>query len=109
VAIVLLIIGFSQTSTFREILREQALNAVNSSIAGKLDITAIDGTIFTSLILRGISLTYEQDTIASVSKIDLRISPMQILLKKIYVRSVEITGVDFRLVEHCKGFSFGRR
>lgn len=103
VAIVLLIIGFSQTSTFREILREQALNAVNSSIAGKLDITAIDGTIFTSLILRGISLTYQQDTIASVSKIDLRISPIQILLKKIYVRSVEITGVDFRLVEDSLG------
>lgn len=102
-AILLLVLGFTQTSTFREMLREQVLNTVNSSIAGKINIAEIDGTIFTSLILREISLTYNEDTIAAVNKVDLRISPLRIFLKKIYVRSVEVSGANIRLVEDSLG------
>ena len=102
-AVLLLVVGFTQTSTFREILREQVLDAVNSSIAGKINIEKIEGTIFTSLILREISLTYKEDTIAAINKIDLRISPLRIFLKKIYVRSIEVSGANIRLVEDSLG------
>jgi len=68
--ILLLIIGgITQTSTFRNYLREKVVALVNEEINGKIEIGKIDGTIFTSLIMRDAKLLYLKDTIASIKKV----------------------------------------
>ena len=86
----MIVIGFSQTLTFREYARELILTEINSSISGNLNIERIDGTILTSIFLRNVTLTTGPDTVFSTKKIELKTSPLQLLLKKIYIRKFEI-------------------
>lgn len=98
---ILLIIGFgfSQTKTFRDILRNEIVNEVNNNINGHLSIESIDGSIFTSVIVRNSLLTQQYDTLFHAEKIELKISPLQLLLKKIYIREIEISDLAFYLRE----------
>jgi len=102
--ILLLIVGgITQTSTFRNYLREKVVELVNGEINGKLEIGKIDGTIFTSLIVRNAKLYYLNDTIASIKKMEVKISPLQIFLKKIFVRKVLIEGAKIVLLRDSAG------
>lgn len=95
--------GISQTSTFREYLREMILEEVNASLNGKLNIERIDGTLFTSVILNNTSVLMESDTLFSAKKIEVRISPLRIFLKTIYARKIEIAEAKINLVKDSNG------
>ncbi len=95
--------GFSQTSTFRDILKDKVLKAANSSLNGNLYIEKIDGTIFTSLVLHNIVLTQEKDTLLHAESITLRTSPLKLLLKTIYVRELKLKNTDFKLIKDPNG------
>lgn len=101
--ILVIIFGFSQTSTFRNILRENLVEILNDNINGVFSLEQIDGTIFTSLILRNTILTDRVDTIASIKKIELKLSPLKILLKQIYVRSISIEDANIVLLKDTSG------
>ncbi|MCU7494680.1 MAG: hypothetical protein HF314_13690 [Ignavibacteria bacterium] len=98
-----LFMGFTQTKTFRELLRKEVISEVNKSINGKLNIEAIDGTIFTSLTLRNTSLLVEGDTLLYANRLAIKTSPLQILLKKIYVRSIELSDARINLIKDSLG------
>ncbi|MGE5681180.1 MAG: hypothetical protein ACM34K_09920, partial [Bacillota bacterium] len=98
-----LLLGFTQTSTFREILRKEVIKQVNNSINAKLDIEKIEGTIFTSLIIRNASITDGSDTLASAGKILLKTSPLQVFLKRIYVRNFELADARINLLKDSLG------
>ncbi len=91
--------GFSQTKTFRDYLKDQIVENVNSSINGQFTIDRIEGSIFTSLRIYDITLESGFDTVVTVGRIEVNINPVQILLKKIYLRSVVINDLDFNLRE----------
>ena len=95
--------GITQTSTFRNYLREKVVELVNGEINGKIEIGKIDGTIFTSLIVRDAKLFYLKDTIASIKKVEVKISPLQIFLKKIFVRKVLIEDARIVLLRDNEG------
>jgi hypothetical protein len=101
--ILLLVFGFSQTSTFREMLRDTVIEEANSALNGTLDIEKIEGTIFTSLILRNTVVNIEEDTILTADKIEVRTSPLQLLFKKIYARKIEIENADISLQRNEEG------
>lgn len=101
--LLLILFGITQTSTFREYLRETVLKEANSTLNGKLYIEKIDGTIFTSLLLRNTVVTMEDDTLLKAEKIGVLTSPLQLLLKKIFVRSVEIHNADINLAADESG------
>ncbi len=103
IILILLFIGFSQTHTFREYLREKIISDINSSINGKLYIEGLDGTILTSIFLRNTSLTVGNDTIFFSDKIEVKASPLQLLLRKIYFRKIEIENARVALREDKKG------
>lgn len=105
VLLVLLVIlfGFTQTKTFRELLREKVVEIANNELNGRLAIGKIDGTILTSLILRDVLLTQQQDTLLSAQKIEVKTSPLQILLDKIFVRSVLIENTTVNLIRDTAG------
>jgi len=101
--ILLIVGGITQTSTFRNYLREKVVELVNNEIYGKIQIGKIDGTIFTSLIVRDAKLLYKNDTIVSVKKVEVKISPLQIFLKKIFVRKVAVEDASIVLLKDSAG------
>lgn len=103
IVLILIFIGYSQTSSFRELLRTKVIDEANSSINGKLNIEKIEGTIFTSLFLRNTTLVNENDTLISIGNLEFKISPMQLLLKKLYIRKIVLANVNFNLLEDENG------
>ncbi|MEW6506601.1 MAG: hypothetical protein AB1432_02520 [Bacteroidota bacterium] len=103
IALAVLLLGFSQTGTFRKILKDRLTAEVNSSINGNLYIEKIDGTILTSIFLRNAMLTTQGDTLLKAEKIEIKISPLQILLKKIFFRKVLLENATIKLLQDENG------
>ncbi|MGA7836578.1 MAG: hypothetical protein WB996_01315, partial [Ignavibacteriaceae bacterium] len=95
--------AISQTSTFRNYLKDYVTEKVNSSINGKLNIENLDGTIFTTLILHNTTLTFKSDTLLKASKIELKTSPLELLFKRIYVRYAGISDANVNLIKGLDG------
>jgi len=71
--IFLIAFGYTQTSSFRNWLKDFAIEQVNSSSNGKMAIGQLDGTIFTTLVLSNTSYIYEKDTLLTAEKIEIKI------------------------------------
>lgn len=96
--------GVSQTQMFKDWLRDEIVDIVNSDINGKLSIGKIEGTIFTSLKIADATLTsLQKDTVVYAKNIELKTSPLKILFKEIYVRNFEIDDAKIKLVEEEDG------
>ncbi|MGQ9798484.1 MAG: AsmA family protein, partial [Ignavibacterium sp.] len=102
--LLMIFFGISQTTIFREWLRDTLVETVNKEINGKLSVKEIDGTIFTSLIINNAVLTSQQkDTVVSAGYIELRTSPLKLLFKNIYARHIELRDVNAKLIEEEDG------
>lgn len=102
--LLMIFFGVSQTSFFKNWLRDTVVEIVNDEIHGKLSIAQIDGTIFTSLLIKNVTLTsLQNDTVVSAGNIELRTSPLKILFKNIYVRKFELKDANIHLVEERDG------
>ena len=99
----LVLLGYTQTKTFRGTLREKVISLVNEEINGKLNIEKLNGTIFTSLFLQNTSVIVGNDTLFFARNIELKISPLQILLKKIYVRKILLEDVKIAMLQDSSG------
>ncbi len=97
------LLGFTQTKTFRDYLRDKIVAEVNSSINGKLSIEKIDGTILTSVFLRNTILTTQGDTILNVKNAVVKINILQLMLKKIYIRNILLEDAKIKLLQDSKG------
>ena len=103
IVIILLFLGFSQTKTFREILRTRVIDLANKELNGKLNIEKIDGTILTSLFLRNTTVVVDSDTLFSAKNIEVKTSPLQLLIRRIYVRKVLIQDARIALLQNAEG------
>lgn len=103
IVILLVAFGYSQTSSFRNWLKEFVIEQVESSTNGKLTIKELDGTVLTSLILSQTVYTLEEDTIFSAEKIELKVSPLRIFLKTIYFRKLDIENANVSLLKNENG------
>ncbi len=103
IVILLVAFGYTQTSSFRNWLKDFIVEQVNSSTNGKLAIGNLDGTIFTTLVLSNTSYIFEKDTLLTSEKIEIKISPLRVLLKTIYVRKLEIENTKIALLKDENG------
>ncbi len=101
--ILVIAFGFSQTSTFRNYLREFVIEKADSTLNGKLQIGKIEGTIFTSLTLKNTVINIGKDTLFNAGTISLKTSPLHLLLKRIYVRDIEIRNANISLIKDKSG------
>ncbi len=101
--ILILFLGFSQTSTFRNLLRKTIIAQVDSTFNGHLSIESIDGSILTTLKLRNTSLVSASDTIISFRNLELKTSPLHLLLRKIYIRELILSDLHVNLQEDENG------
>lgn len=100
VLLVIILLGFSQTRTFREMLRKEVITLVNKESNGKINIENIDGTVLTSLFLRKTSIVIDTDTLLWAGNIEIKISPLQLILKKIYIRKVFLDDVKIQMFQN---------
>ncbi len=103
VGLFIILFGISQTSTFRNWLRDKIVEEFNNASDGKLYIEKIDGTLLTSLTLNNSNLTLDSDTLFTAEKIEIKTSPLKILFKLIYLRNVEIKNCNISLLKDEKG------
>lgn len=101
--LILLFFGFTQTSTFREIVREEVTSILNNEMNGEISIGKIEGTIFTSLFLRNVLLTQVEDTLLSAGSIELKFSPLGLLRKNLTIRRFELKNTTVKLMEDSTG------
>lgn len=101
--IIAIAFAISQTSFFRHWLKDKAMNIANNELNGKVYIGELDGTIFTSLILRNTNITMGNDTLLNAGKVEIRTSPLQLLFKKIYVRKIELDDIRINLIKDSTG------
>ncbi|MCZ6703016.1 MAG: hypothetical protein O6940_08250 [Ignavibacteria bacterium] len=99
----LVLFGISQTFTFRDWLREKVVTTLNGSINGEISIERLDGTIFTSIILTNTSLIQGGDTLLFAEKIEVRTSPLRLLIKSIYIREFGITNAKISILKDDAG------
>lgn len=99
----ILLLSASQTSTFRGILLGYIVDAVNESANGKLTVASLEGSLFTSVELRGVLLTEKSDTAAYAGLVALRISPFSIFQKKISIKEILIEDADIRMSTDTSG------
>ena len=100
ILLLMIFLGFSQTKTFREILRKEVIAIVNKETNGVINIENIDGTVLTSLFLRRTSIVVDSDTLLWAGNIEVKISPLQLILKKIYVRKVLLDDLKIQLFQN---------
>ncbi|WP_337864632.1 hypothetical protein [Ignavibacterium sp.] len=102
--LLMIFFGISQTSLFKDWLRDTLVETVNKEINGNLSVQEIDGTIFTSLMIKNAVLTSQhKDTVVSVGYVELRTSPLKLLFKNIFVRHIELKDVNAKLIEEEDG------
>lgn len=98
-----LFLGFSQTSTFRNFLKSQITNNVNSSINGELYIENLNGTVFTTIELNNVHLVVNTDTLLKAEMVDIKTSPLDLLIKKITARNITIRNGYLALLQDSSG------
>ncbi|MCF6268441.1 MAG: hypothetical protein L3J41_01885 [Melioribacteraceae bacterium] len=98
--IVAIFFGFSQTSTFRNMLKDEILELSKNSLNGELNIGKVEGTLITHLVLKDISFKKDADTILTAKKIEIALNPFYILVKRIKVTKFEIKDAQFNLLEN---------
>ena len=97
--ILLITFGFTQTATFRELLRENLVEILNGEFRGTISIGKIEGTIFTALRIKDVLLTYKKDTVVYAGKLEVKVSPHELLAKRIKVRSLLLENVKFNMIQ----------
>jgi hypothetical protein len=102
-AILLITFGFTQTSVFRGWLKDTIVEEINSGMNGKISIDKLEGTIFTSIVLKNTLLTQNNDTVFTAEHIEVKTSPLKILFKIIYARKIEIRNSAINLKEDSDG------
>jgi len=103
IILLLIAFGITQTSTFRDWLKDFIVEQVNTSTNGKLNIDRIDGTIFTSIILNNSVYIFDDDTVFSAEKIGIKTSPLKAIFKIIYFRKIEIDNAHIAFLKDENG------
>ncbi|MBU1114117.1 MAG: AsmA family protein, partial [Bacteroidetes bacterium] len=97
--LLVLFFAFSQTSTFRNMLRSKIIEIANNSLNGKINIRELEGTLITHLIFRDVTIENNLDTLLNAKKIEIALNPFYILAKRIKVTRLNISDAKIALLE----------
>ncbi|MFO7999718.1 MAG: translocation/assembly module TamB domain-containing protein [Marinilabilia sp.] len=89
--LILILLLFTQTGTFRQIVQKQVLKAVNENIEGVVNFDRLEGNFFSDLSVHGLraGLT-EKDTLVSFDRLALQYSLWPLVNGTVQVHSIEL-------------------
>ena len=101
--LLLLAIGFMQTSTFREYLRGKIIEEVNANVNGKFFLDEIDGTILTTIELKNFGFIQSGDTVIHATEFNSSLAIMPLFTKRILLKKIELVNPQIKYVEFLPG------
>lgn len=90
VFICLLLILFSQTSLFKNWLRDLLIEKINKNLAATIHIEKISGNLFNHIDLSNIFLVTNHDTLIHLNKIELNYNLIALLEKKLHLKKIDL-------------------
>jgi hypothetical protein len=90
VFIVIALIGFTQTRSFKAYLRDEILNNAHSALTAHFQLGAIEGNLVTGISLHDVRVTASGVDLFSAERIELRYDPLAIFFKRIGVSNAVI-------------------
>lgn len=100
IAVIFLVIGlalFSQTSLFKNWLKDKVVSMANERLNATLNVGALQGNLFTHLLLTDISLRLGEQPVAQIRRIAIRLRPFSLLTKTLNLSRVTIESPILKL------------
>jgi hypothetical protein len=69
ILLLVLAVGFTQTSFFRSWLRDKITAAVGGSVGGTLTIGSVEGDLFAGIVLNDVTLTDNGDPVIAIPRV----------------------------------------
>ena len=88
--LLILALVLTQTTLFRDWLRNKITAEINTVIGGRIDIGELEGNIFQDVGLKKITITDNADTLVQIPEISLTYSPLKLFRNEINVGSISI-------------------
>jgi hypothetical protein len=99
----LLFIGFTQTSYFRNLLRDKIIEYAKEELNGELKIESIYGTLISSLTIKNLNYSIEGVELISAKTLHISVNPIALFQKKIVVNKLFLENVHFNLIQFKDG------
>ena len=101
-------IAVTQTSWFKNWLRQKAVSQAAQYLNGELTITRLSGNIFTGVALEGVSLRHEGQTAVAMDKLTVEYSPLTMISEGVILDSMTLDKPTILLQRDDTGWNFSR-
>ncbi|MCX8056133.1 MAG: hypothetical protein N3F03_00800 [Ignavibacteria bacterium] len=99
----LIFVGFTQTSYFRNILKNKIVELAEENLNGKLRIESIYGTLFSSLTIKNINYSIDGVEFVSAKTIHVSVNPISLIQNKIVVNKIFLENLHFNFIRFKDG------
>ena len=101
-------VAVTQTSWFKNWLRQKAVSQAAQYLNGELTITRLSGNIFTGVALEGVRLRQEGQTALAMDKLTVEYSPMTMVSEGVVLDSMTLDNPTILLQRDDAGWNFRR-
>jgi len=101
-------VAVTQTSWFKNWLRQKAVSQAAQYLNGELTIARLGGNIFTGVELQGVALHHEGQTVVRMDKLTVAYSPMTMISVGVVLDSLALDNPTFLLQRDAAGWNFNR-
>ncbi len=91
--LIFILLIFTQTSWFRDILKDQAESIVSDQLNGNLSIGKIEGNFYDNVKILNLRIQQKDTTLIYVDDVSLKYNLSGILFKKIIINSIQIDSI----------------
>ncbi len=101
-------VAVTQTSWFKNWLRQKAVSQAAQFLNGELTITRLSGNIFTGVALEGVTLRHEGQTAVAMDKLTVEYSPLAMISEGVILDSMTLDNPTILLHRNDAGWNFSR-
>ncbi|HET9467242.1 MAG TPA: translocation/assembly module TamB domain-containing protein [Vicinamibacterales bacterium] len=101
-------VAVTQTSWFKNWLRQKAVSQAAQYLNGELTITRLSGNVFTGVALEGVALRHEGQTAVAMDKLTVEYSPMTMISDGLIIDSMTLDNPTILLQRDNTGWNFNR-
>jgi translocation and assembly module TamB len=106
VLLLVIVVGvalFVRTERFRSLAQEQLVSTLNQSLRGEFSLGGIEGSVWNSLTLRDVVLTYQDTEVLHIPQITARYNLVSLLRGHFQIADVQVTSPTARFIQDAQG------
>ena len=101
-------VAVTQTSWFKNWLRQKAVSQAAQYLNGELTISRLSGNVFTGITLEGVALRHEGQTAVAMDRLSLDYSVVTMISDGLIIESLTLDNPTIRLTRDNAGWNFNR-